>query len=40
MTNMTAVMLALASYDPDRVQGAILDRAEVDRQIEQYRFGT
>ena len=37
VTNMTAVMLELATYDPDRVQGAILDRAEVDRQIELYR---
>ena len=24
-------------YDPDRVQGAVLDRAELDRQIELYR---
>jgi exopolyphosphatase/guanosine-5'-triphosphate,3'-diphosphate pyrophosphatase len=37
VTNMTAVKLALASYDPDRVQGAVLDRAELDRQIELYR---
>jgi len=37
VTNMTAVMLELASYDPGRVQGATLDRAEVDRQIELYR---
>jgi exopolyphosphatase / guanosine-5'-triphosphate,3'-diphosphate pyrophosphatase len=37
VTNMTAVKLALASYDPDLVQGAILDRAEIDRQIELYR---
>jgi exopolyphosphatase/guanosine-5'-triphosphate,3'-diphosphate pyrophosphatase len=37
VTNMTAVKLALATYDPDMVQGAILDRAEVDRQIELYR---
>jgi exopolyphosphatase/guanosine-5'-triphosphate,3'-diphosphate pyrophosphatase len=37
VTNMTAVRLALASYDPDLVQGAILDRAEIDRQIELYR---
>ena len=34
---MTAVKLALATYDPDLVQGAILDRAEIDRQIELYR---
>jgi exopolyphosphatase / guanosine-5'-triphosphate,3'-diphosphate pyrophosphatase len=37
VTNMTAVKLELASYDPDRVQGATLDRAELDRQIELYR---
>jgi exopolyphosphatase / guanosine-5'-triphosphate,3'-diphosphate pyrophosphatase len=37
VTNMTAVKLELASYDPDRVQGAVLDRAEIDRQIELYR---
>ena len=36
ITNMTAVQLGLASYDPDRVQGAVLDRAELDRQIELY----
>jgi len=37
VTNMTAVKLELASYDPDRVQGAVLDRDELDRQIELYR---
>jgi exopolyphosphatase/guanosine-5'-triphosphate,3'-diphosphate pyrophosphatase len=37
MTNMTAVMLELATYDPEAVQGAVLSRAEVDRQIELYR---
>jgi exopolyphosphatase / guanosine-5'-triphosphate,3'-diphosphate pyrophosphatase len=37
VTNMTAVKLELARYDPDRVQGAVLDRAELDRQIELYR---
>ena len=37
VTNMTAVMLRLEAYDADRVQGATLDRAEVDRQIELYR---
>ena len=37
ITNMTAVALELAEYDPDRVQGAVLERAEVDRQIERYR---
>jgi len=37
ITNMTAVMLGLAPYDPEVVQGAELDRAAVDRQIELYR---
>jgi len=37
VTNMTAVMLELATYDAGRVQGATLDAAEVDRQIELYR---
>lgn len=36
ITNMTAVSLSLATYDPDAVQGAILTRSEVDRQIELY----
>jgi exopolyphosphatase/guanosine-5'-triphosphate,3'-diphosphate pyrophosphatase len=37
VTNITAVKLGLATYDPDRVQGAVLDRAELDRQIQLYR---
>jgi exopolyphosphatase/guanosine-5'-triphosphate,3'-diphosphate pyrophosphatase len=37
VTNITAVALGLATYDPDAVQGSVLDRAEVDRQIELYR---
>jgi exopolyphosphatase/guanosine-5'-triphosphate,3'-diphosphate pyrophosphatase len=37
ITNMTAVSLAMATYDPDAVQGSILTRGEVDRQIEFYR---
>jgi exopolyphosphatase / guanosine-5'-triphosphate,3'-diphosphate pyrophosphatase len=37
VTNLTAVKLGLATYDPDAVQGAVLDRAEIDRQIELYR---
>ena len=36
VTNLTAVKLGLADYDPDAVQGAVLDRAEIDRQIELY----
>ena len=37
VTNLAAVKHGLASYDPDVVQGTVLDRAEIDRQIEQYR---
>jgi exopolyphosphatase/guanosine-5'-triphosphate,3'-diphosphate pyrophosphatase len=37
VTNMTAVKLGLATYDPELVQGAVLDRAEIDRQMELYR---
>jgi exopolyphosphatase/guanosine-5'-triphosphate,3'-diphosphate pyrophosphatase len=37
VTNLTAVMLGLGTYDADAVQGAVLPRAEVERQIERYR---
>jgi exopolyphosphatase/guanosine-5'-triphosphate,3'-diphosphate pyrophosphatase len=37
VTNITAVKHGLVTYDPDRVQGTVLDRAEIDRQIELYR---
>ena len=37
VTNLTAVKHGLATYDPDVVQGTVLDRAEIDRQIELYR---
>ena len=37
VTNMTAVMHRLATYDPAVVQGTVLHRAEIDRQIELYR---
>lgn len=37
VTNMAAVMHEMATYDPDVVQGSVLDRAEIDRQIERYR---
>ena len=37
VTNITAVYHRLATYDPDVVQGSILDRDEIDRQIEMYR---
>ena len=40
VTNLTAVKLGLATYDPDVVQGAVLDRGEVDRQIELFRTRT
>ena len=36
-TNITAVKHRLERYDPSVVQGAVLDVAEVDRQIELYR---
>ena len=35
VTNLAAVKHGLATYDPDVVQGTLLDRAEIDRQIEQ-----
>jgi exopolyphosphatase/guanosine-5'-triphosphate,3'-diphosphate pyrophosphatase len=34
---MSAVKLGLTEYDPDTVQGTVLDRAEIDRQLELYR---
>jgi exopolyphosphatase / guanosine-5'-triphosphate,3'-diphosphate pyrophosphatase len=37
VTNLAAVMHELAPYDPDVVQGSVLDRAEIDRQIDVYR---
>jgi len=37
ITNLAAVKLELAAYDPDKVQGTVLDAAEIDRQIELYR---
>jgi exopolyphosphatase/guanosine-5'-triphosphate,3'-diphosphate pyrophosphatase len=40
VTNMAAVKHALAVYDPSVVQGTVLDRAEVTRQIERYRSCT
>jgi exopolyphosphatase/guanosine-5'-triphosphate,3'-diphosphate pyrophosphatase len=36
-TNITAVKHGLAKYDPNVVQGTVLDRTEIDRQIELYR---
>ena len=37
VTNLAAVRHGLTTYDPDIVQGTVLDRAEIDRQIELYR---
>ena len=37
VTNLAAVEHRLETYDPDAVRGTVLDRAEVDRQIELYR---
>lgn len=37
VTNMAAVFHGMATYDPDVVQGTVLHRAEIDRQIELYR---
>jgi exopolyphosphatase / guanosine-5'-triphosphate,3'-diphosphate pyrophosphatase len=37
VTNLAAVMHALVDYDPDVVHGTVLDRREIDRQIELYR---
>jgi exopolyphosphatase/guanosine-5'-triphosphate,3'-diphosphate pyrophosphatase len=37
VTNLAAVKHGLATYDPEVVQGTVLDRAEVDRQIDRYR---
>jgi exopolyphosphatase/guanosine-5'-triphosphate,3'-diphosphate pyrophosphatase len=37
VTNLAAVSLELAVYDPDVVQGTVLSRIEIDRQIELYR---
>jgi exopolyphosphatase/guanosine-5'-triphosphate,3'-diphosphate pyrophosphatase len=36
-TNIAAVKHKMAKYDPDVIQGSVLERAEVDRQIELYR---
>ena len=36
VTNITAVKHKLAQYDPDVVQGSVIDRAEIERQIQLY----
>jgi exopolyphosphatase/guanosine-5'-triphosphate,3'-diphosphate pyrophosphatase len=37
ITNLAAVKHALATYDPDVVQGTVLYRDDIDSQIERYR---
>jgi exopolyphosphatase/guanosine-5'-triphosphate,3'-diphosphate pyrophosphatase len=37
VTNLAAVMHRLTTYDADIVQGSVIERAEIDRQIELYR---
>ena len=37
ITNIAAVKHQLAKYDPDVIQGSVIERAEVERQIELYR---
>jgi exopolyphosphatase/guanosine-5'-triphosphate,3'-diphosphate pyrophosphatase len=36
VTNIAAVKHRLAKYDPDIIQGSVLERAEIERQIELY----
>jgi len=40
LTNLAAVRHELAEYDPDVIHGTVLDRTEIDRQIELYRTRT
>jgi exopolyphosphatase/guanosine-5'-triphosphate,3'-diphosphate pyrophosphatase len=37
VTNITAVSLGMAEYDPAKVQSAVLTKDEIERQIELYR---
>jgi len=37
VTNMTAVSKHMAKYDPDAIQGSVLDKSEIERQIDMYR---
>jgi exopolyphosphatase/guanosine-5'-triphosphate,3'-diphosphate pyrophosphatase len=37
VTNLAAVAKELAEYEPEAVQGAVLEASEIDRQIELYR---
>ena len=36
VTNIAAVKHCLSKYDPNIIQGSVIDAAELDRQIEQY----
>ena len=40
VTNLAAVEHGLETYDPDVVRGTVLDRTEVDRQLELFRERT
>ena len=40
LTNLAAVRHSLATYDAEVVHGTVLDRAEIDRQIDLYRSRT
>jgi len=40
VTNLASVKHGLAVYEPDVIQGTVLDRAEIDRQLELYRTRT
>jgi exopolyphosphatase/guanosine-5'-triphosphate,3'-diphosphate pyrophosphatase len=40
VTNLAAVKHSLGEYDPEVVQGTVLDLAEIDRQLELYRTRT
>ena len=40
LTNLASVQHGLETYDSDVIQGTIVERAEVDRQIELYRTRT
>jgi len=37
ITNVAAVKHRMAKYDPDVIQGSVIERSEVERQIELYR---
>jgi exopolyphosphatase/guanosine-5'-triphosphate,3'-diphosphate pyrophosphatase len=37
ITNIAAVKHGLAKYDPNIIQGSVIERAEIERQIELYR---